>query len=98
MSIPFSVILPLLPFFCIGPKLRSIRSTPAASESMSEIDFECFANTGVVRGKPWDVAAAKRWSVRRVRILVVEIGKLYMCVPAKGVLAHKTSPRFGHRR
>src|SRR6266566_2184974 len=38
---------PFLPFFCIDPKLRCIRSTPTASESMSENDLECFANTGV---------------------------------------------------
>jgi len=38
---------PFLPFFCIGPKLRFIRSTPIASESMSQNDLKCFANTGV---------------------------------------------------
>jgi hypothetical protein len=32
------------------------------------------------------------------RILVVEIGKLYLFVPAAGVLAHKTSPPLGHRQ
>jgi hypothetical protein len=32
------------------------------------------------------------------RILVVEIGKLYLFVPAEDVLAHKTSPPFGYRR
>ncbi len=32
------------------------------------------------------------------RILVVEIGKLYLFVPAEGVLAHKTSPPLGHRQ
>jgi len=31
------------------------------------------------------------------RILVVEIGKLYLFVPAEGVLAHKTSLPLGHR-
>src|ERR1039458_8014675 len=38
---PFSL------FFCIGPKLRCIRSTATASESMSENDVECFASRGV---------------------------------------------------
>jgi len=33
--------------FRIGSKLRCIRSTPTEMQSMSEIDFECFANTGV---------------------------------------------------
>ena len=37
----------MLPFFCIGPKLRWMRSTPTASESMSEKNLECFANTDV---------------------------------------------------
>ena len=31
---------PFLPFFCIGPKLRFIRSTPIASESMSQNDLK----------------------------------------------------------
>ena len=39
-----SLLSHVLPFFGIGPKLRCIRSTPIASESMSENDFECFAN------------------------------------------------------
>jgi hypothetical protein len=42
-----SNVPPFLPFFCIGPKLRFIRSTPIASESMSQNDLKCFANTGV---------------------------------------------------
>jgi hypothetical protein len=32
------------------------------------------------------------------RILVAKIGKLYLFVPAEGVLAHKTSPPLGHRQ
>jgi hypothetical protein len=32
---------------CIGSKLRCIRSTPAAMQSINENDFECFASTGV---------------------------------------------------
>jgi hypothetical protein len=31
----------------IGSKFRCIRSTPTEMQSMSENDFECFANTGV---------------------------------------------------
>src|SRR6266571_3663098 len=33
--------------FRIGSKLRCIRSTPTDMQSMSEDDFECFANTSV---------------------------------------------------
>jgi hypothetical protein len=33
--------------FRIGSKFRCIRSTPTEMQSMSENDFECFANTGV---------------------------------------------------
>jgi len=33
--------------FRIGSELRCIRSTPTEMQSISENDFECFANTGV---------------------------------------------------
>ena len=33
--------------FRMGSKLRCIRSTPTAMQSISENDFECFASTGV---------------------------------------------------
>jgi len=39
--------LPGFTCFRIGSKLRCIRSTPTDMQSMSEDDFECFANTGV---------------------------------------------------
>jgi hypothetical protein len=38
---------PLASFLLHRPKVRCIRSTSVASESMSENDFEGFANTGV---------------------------------------------------
>ncbi len=40
-----SVLCPASTCFCIGSKLRCIRSTPTEMQSMSENDFECFANT-----------------------------------------------------
>src|SRR5580700_4393637 len=42
-----SLLCQVSTYFRICSKLRCIRSTPTEMQSMSENDFECFANTGV---------------------------------------------------